>query len=110
MLPLHIEILIPKDDSVRLLSQIAEELDYRDLYRAYSLKGRNSAVSPKTLFKIIAYGYMNCIYTSRKLERACQRDINFMWLLEKAKAPDHNTLARFRSERMSFVAEKIFMI
>ena len=50
-LPLHIEILIPKDDSVRLLSQITEELDYSELYKAYSHKGRNSAVSPKTLFK-----------------------------------------------------------
>lgn len=108
ILPLQIEILIPKDDSVRLLSQIMEELDYSDLYKAYSHKGRNSAVSPKTLFKIIVYGYMNQIYTSRELERACQRDINFMWLLEGSKAPDHNTLARFRSERMSGAAEGLF--
>ena len=107
-LPLHIEILIPKDDSVRLLSQVAEELDYSELYRAYSHKGRNPAVSPKTLFKIIAYGYMNRIYTSRDLERSCQRDINFMWLLEGAKAPDHNTLARFRSKRLNDVSELLF--
>lgn len=107
-LPLHIEVLIPKDDSVRLLSQVAEELDYSKLYKAYSHRGRNPAVSPKTLFKLTAYGYMNRIYTSRELERACQRDINFMWLLEGAKAPDHNTIARFRSERMDTAAEILF--
>lgn len=108
MLPLHIEFLIPKDDSVRLLSQVAEELDFSELYKAYSHKGRNPAVSPKTLFKIIAYGYMNRIYTSRDLERACQRDINFMWLLEGTKAPDHNTIARFRSTRLNDVTELLF--
>ena len=51
---------------------------------------------------------MNQIYTSRGLERACQRDINFMWLLEGAKAPDHNTLARFRSEKMTTASEGLF--
>ena len=108
VLPLQIEILIPKDDSVRLLSQLMEELDYSELYKAYSPKGRNSAVSPKTLFKLVVYGYMNQIYTSRELERACRRDINFMWLLEGAKAPDHNTFARFRSEKLPNVAEHLF--
>ena len=53
ILPLQIEILIPKDDSVRLLSQLMEELDYSELNKAYSPKGRKSAVSPKTLFKIM---------------------------------------------------------
>jgi hypothetical protein len=34
-----------------------EDLDYTDLYKAYSTKGRKSAISPKNLFKIIVYGY-----------------------------------------------------
>jgi len=67
VLPLNMEILIPKDDSVRLLSRVMEDLDYTDLYKAYSPKGRKSAISPKNLFKIIFYGYMNNIYTSRVL-------------------------------------------
>jgi len=108
LLPLNMEILIPKDDSVRLLSQVMEDLDYTNLYKAYSPKGRKSAVSPKKLFKIIVYGYMNNIYTSRALEQACIRDVNFMWLLEGAKAPDHNTIARFRSKRITTAAEGLF--
>ena len=43
------------------------------------------------------YAYMNGIYTTRDMERCCQRDINFMYLLEGAPAPDHATLARFRA-------------
>jgi hypothetical protein len=51
---------------------------------------------------------MNSIYTSRALEMACRRDINFMWLLEGQRGPDHNTIARFRSERLSGVVEDLF--
>lgn len=95
------EVLIPEDDSVRLLSHITEELDYRSLIMAYSSKGRNPVVKPKTLFRVLVYAYMNNIYTSRKIEEACKRDINFMWLLQGQKAPDHNTIARFRNARLS---------
>lgn len=108
VLPIATEILIPADDSVRLLSQLLEELDYTKLYRAYSHKGRNPAVSPKNLFKILVYGYMSDIITSRALERACRRDINFIWLLQGEKAPDHNTIARFRSGRLNEAVEDLF--
>lgn len=47
----------PDDDSVRLLSHELEELDYTLLYKAYSSKGRNPAVDPKTMFKILTYAY-----------------------------------------------------
>jgi len=96
VLPIETEILIPKDDSIRLLGQILEGLNYEKLYMAYSSKGRKSAVEPKILFKIIAYAYSINIYSSRKIEMACKRDSNFMWLLQGNKSPDHSTIARFR--------------
>ena len=37
-LPLELDGLVPNDDSVRLLSQILEELDYTKLYQDYSTK------------------------------------------------------------------------
>ncbi|MFT5875864.1 MAG: transposase [Clostridium sp.] len=42
---------------------------------------------------MLVYAYMNDIYSSRKIEKACKRDINFMWLLQGRKAPDHATIA-----------------
>lgn len=108
VLPITTEFLIPADDSVRLLSQLLEELEYTKLYKAYSCKGRNPAVEPKNLFKVMVYGYMGGITTSRDLERSCRRDINFMWLLQGEKAPDHNTIARFRSGRLNEAVEDLF--
>lgn len=107
-LPLSCDALIPENDSVRLLSHILEGLDYKKLYMAYSKKGRKPAVEPKIMFKIIAYSYMNNIYSTHKIETACNRDINFMWLLEGYKAPDHATIGRFRQKYLVNAAEDLF--
>lgn len=108
VLPLNFETLIPSDDSVRLLSQILEGLNYNKLYKAYSHTGRKPAVDPKILFKILIYAYMNNIYSTRKIEAACKRDINFMWLLQGNKAPDHSTIARFRKGYIKDLVEDLF--
>ena len=93
---LNIDSLIPKDDSVRLLSQIIGEMNLEKLYQTYySIRG-NSA-TPRQLLKIVIYANMNNIYSSRKIETSCKRNINFMYLLGGASAPDHSTIARFHS-------------
>ena len=108
VLPINLEIIIPKDDSVRLLYEVTEGLNYKKLYRSYSILGRNSAIDPKTLFRIVVYGYMERIFSSRELEKACIRDVNFRWLLQGQKAPSHNTIARFKSSRMKYCLEDLF--
>lgn len=105
-LPLNIDYMIPANDSVRLLSQFVEEMDLKDLYSTYS-RVRENQVSPRKMLKIMIYGYMNKLYSSRDIENACRRDINFMFLLEDATAPDHATFARFRSLHFAPCAEKI---
>ncbi len=71
-LPLELEMLIPVDDSVRLLSQMLEGLDYTKLYQAYTVKGRKPAVDPKIMFKVLTYAYMNGIYTTHRIESAVE--------------------------------------
>lgn len=100
-LPINTECLIPVDDSVRLIDQVLEELDYRELYLTYSSEGRNPAVSPKTLFKIMVYAYSQHIYSSREIEKACRLNLAFMFLLKGEKVPDHNTISRFRKHHLT---------
>jgi transposase len=105
-LPINIDYMIPVNDSVRLLSQFVEEMDLKDLYMTYS-RVKENQVSPRKLLKIMIYAYMNRIYSSRDIETACRRDINFMFLLEDGSVPDHSTFARFRSLHFAPCAEKI---
>lgn len=103
-LPLELETIIPKNDSVRLLSQFVEEMDLTDLYSTYD---RINSLSPRTLLKIVLYSYMNGDYSSRSMELNCKRDINFMFLLEGHSAPGHATLAQFRSIHFAPCSKRI---
>lgn len=107
-LPLNIEYIIPKDDAVRLLGQVVEEMDLTELYQTYSRIRKNQA-TPRQMLKVMLYAYMNHYYSTRKIETACRRDINFMYLLEGAPVPDYSTIARFRSLHFTPIAEKILI-
>lgn len=104
-LPLDVEILIPADDPVRLLSAFVEGMELSDLYQTYGKIKKNQA-TPRQLFKIMVYASMNRIYSSRDIETACRRDINFMYLLEGKPAPDHATFARFISLHFAQCSKK----
>ncbi|MGL4850146.1 MAG: IS1182 family transposase, partial [Clostridium sp.] len=104
--PFDIDIMIPVNDSVRLLDQFVEELNLADLYSTYS-KIKENQVSPRNLLKIVIYAYMSGLYSSRSMELACHRDINFMFLLNGGSAPDHSTFARFRSLHFAPCSERI---
>lgn len=104
-LPLDVEILIPADDPVRLLSAFVEGMELRDLYQTYGKIKKNQA-TPRQLLKIMVYASMNRIYSSRDIETACRRDINFMYLLEGKPAPDHATFARFISLHFAQCSKK----
>lgn len=108
VLALNSEKIIEENAPVRLTNAQLEELDYRKLYSAYSPIGRKSAADARVMFKILVYGYQCGIYSSRKLEEACRYRIDFMWLLEDRKAPDHSTLSRFRTGRCRAVVEELF--
>ena len=59
------------------------------------------------MLKILINAYLNNIYSSRKIEAAVKENIHFMWLSGMSK-PDHNTIARFRSERLKDALKTIF--
>ena len=103
------EKVIPANDSVRLLDNVVEEMDLTPLWRAYDVRGRKPATAPSTMLKILLYANMENIYSSRAIESACKRDINFIWLLNGSKAPNYHEIARFRSKRLPECAEELFV-
>ena len=106
VLPINVGIIIEKNDPVRKLFEICDELDYTRLYETYLRHWRK--VNPRTLFEIIVFAYMCGIYASREIEAACRHDIRFMWILNGEPIPDHSTIARFQNERLTGVMEELF--
>ena len=107
-IPMNLDIIIPENDSVRLLSQFVEEMDLTCLYETYSILKENQ-VTPRQMLKIILYAYLDGRFSSREIERACHRDINFMYLLEGKPVPDHATIARFRSLHFASCAKQLLV-
>lgn len=105
-MPFDIGYIIPNNDCVRLLSQFVEEMDLTNLYETYSRLKENQA-SPRTMLKLVLYAYLDGKYSSREMEQACHRDINYMYLLDGKPVPDHATFARFRSIHFAACAEGI---
>ena len=61
-LPLDLEISIPSDDPVRLVSAFVEEMDLSELYKTYGRIRKNQA-TPRQMLKLVIYATMNRIHS-----------------------------------------------
>ena len=86
---------ISENDPVRIVDAVVESLDLSEFKKLYRETGR-CAYHPKMMLKIILYAYMNNIYSCRKIEKAVQRDIHYIWLAAQER-PDFVTINRFRN-------------
>lgn len=86
---------IAENDPVRVVDAVVESLDLGEFKKLYREKGR-CPYHPKMMLKIILYAYMNNIYSCRKIEKAVQRDIHYIWLAAQGR-PDFVTINRFRN-------------
>ncbi|MFA5430245.1 MAG: IS1182 family transposase [Candidatus Omnitrophota bacterium] len=96
LLPQAVEDYIAKNDPVRAYDAFVEAIDCNGLGLVIeeNQPGANT-YWPKAMLKLLIYGYVYGIRSSRKLERACYHNLSFIWLTEDIK-PDYRTIARFR--------------
>jgi transposase len=106
LLPPSLEELIDLNHPVRTVSQVIEKIDLDSIYRKYK-PGGTSSYHPRMLLKVLVYAYLSNTYSSRKIEAALKENIHFMWLSGMSK-PDHNTINRFRGERLKEVLKEVF--
>ena len=85
--PLDLGLKLPEDDSLRLLIEITEEMDFRELYAAYERREAAGEATAKQLFQLVVFGFMNGHYSLRSISAACGYDIRMMYLLQGKKIP-----------------------
>ena len=106
LFPYSFDDLISEKHPVRVVDQVVESINIQPLLKAYSKEG-NPGYHPKMLLKVMIYAYMSNIYSSRKIELAIRENINFMWLTGMSTV-DHNTINRFRSDKLKDSFKEIF--
>ena len=94
-----LETVIEPDNEVRAIDALVNAVPMEEL--GFEVKGKSHEGRPafpaKALFKLLIYGYRNGIRSSRKLEKACQRNVE-LWYLLHYQQPCYKTIANFRKE------------
>lgn len=103
LIPLSIRDMIPADHICFLVEEFIESLNFSNFDILYGGAG-HPAYPPRILMKILVYGMLGRVRSSRKISGACRENFVFMYLGEKVK-PDFHTVCRFRKENASFVKE-----
>ena len=106
LLPPSYDDLVPSNHPVRIVNTILDQIDITALEKTYK-GGGTSSYHPRMLLKVLIYGYLRNVYSSRKIEQALQENVHFMWLSGQSR-PDHNTINDFRGKRLKGHLKKIF--
>lgn len=106
LFPPNLEELIAATHPVRVVSEVIDSIDIDIIIKKYKGGGATS-YHPRMLLKVLVFGYLNNIYSSRRLEASVKENIHFMWLAGMTQ-PDHHTINRFRSERLRNILKEVF--
>lgn len=80
-MPLDVGIRIGTDESVRLLLEMTERMDLLGLNAGYTRKSKADEATPKQMFQLVVFGFMDRTFSTRRIESACRYDIRYMHIL-----------------------------
>ncbi len=101
LLPISLEDFIAEDHISRVLNDIIDSIDITDFESKYSKDGC-PAYHPRLLIKILFYGYMISIRSSREIQQMTHTATAFMYLAAM-QHPDFRTICRFRSTHLDSI-------
>lgn len=100
LLPLSLREWLPADHVAYFISEVVEELDLRAFYAPYEGDGRRKMpYEPTMMLKVLIYGYVSSVYSSRKIARKLEEDVAFR-VLAAGNFPKHRTICEFRKRHL----------
>jgi transposase len=106
LIPPSLEDFIEDKHPVRVVNNVINRIDLKPLYDRYQ-GGGASSYDPRMMLKILIFAYLSNIFSSRKIEAALKENVHFMWI-SGMNTPDHNSINRFRSDRLKRVLKQLF--
>jgi len=107
--PLGFEKIIKIDDPVYTFSEVMAHIDLQK----YFVKKGNEMGRPRydreKLLKIVLFAFMEFGYCSvRFIQKLCETDIRFLWILDGEKAPCHMTISNFIDNELKLSLDEVF--
>lgn len=95
--------LLEEDDDCFIYEDILSQIDTKAIEQKYSMIGQH-AYHPKRVVAILIYAYSQGIFSSRKIEKRCKKDLSFMYI-SHANCPNFRVLSDFRKDNWPFFVE-----
>ncbi len=94
LLPPSLHDFVDEGHPAHLVNDLVEQLDLTALEAHYGNMGQ-PAYHPRLMLKVVLYGFSVGIFSSRKLQRACQENLAFKYLAGM-ETPAFRTFIEFR--------------
>jgi transposase len=96
---------LPEDDLVFFLLDVVPLLDLSPIYAPYEDQLRGAPpFDPRLMTCLLVYSYAVGVYSSRKIAKACERNLAFMAIVGDDR-PDFRTISDFRKLHLDAFAE-----
>jgi len=100
LLPPSIDDWVPEGHLCRFVSELVDEvLDLEPFLAAYTEVRGYPPYDPRLMVKLLVYGYITGVRSSRAIERSCSDSVPFRFLAAN-QAPDFRSIARFRQRHL----------
>lgn len=103
LLPPSLDEFVGPEHPARVISDVVDSIDISPITNKYN-GGGSTAYHPRMMLKVIIYAYSQCVYSSRRIERALESDTAFMYL-SGMQHPDFRTICLFRATHCEAISE-----
>ena len=101
LLPPSLDEWLPAEHLARFVDEMVEQhLDLGPFYAAHTNVKGFPPYEPRMMLKVLLYGYLTGVRSSRKLETACVEQVAFRFLAAM-QTPDHRAFSRFRRRHLA---------
>ncbi|MGO9154586.1 IS1182 family transposase [Mycobacterium sp.] len=101
LLPPSLDDWLPAEHLARFIAELVDEhLDLSRIRAAYTEGRGGPPYDPRLMVRIVLYGYIIGVRSSRAIETKWIDDVPFRWLAGGV-APDYRAIARFRKRHLS---------
>lgn len=105
LLPPSVMEFVPEGHVAHFVRNLVrDELDLSAILVAYGEERGYPPYHPVMMTALLLYGYSRGVYSSRRLERACEERLDFL-AVTAMNRPDHRTICEFRHRHLAALSD-----
>ena len=109
LLPAGLWEWLPEDHLAYFVSDVVDQLDLSAITDSYEEERGRPPYHPRTMVKVLLYGYCAGVSSSRRIAQRLHEDIAFR-VLAANNTPDFRTISDFRKDHLEALADLFLQV